>query len=277
MTIPKTSGVYVFLHRASGMVYVGSAVNMKKRYNEYLFKARTDGETIFYRALREFGIDSFDFEVIQECPKEQLLERERFWIAFFGSATVDGFNTRTNPIATYDTKISEATRARMRAAKVGHAPSFEARSKGGKAHKGKKKSPESVAKVAAALRGRKATPEAIEANKAGQRKRTDVRICSPAARVKIAETLKQKGIVPPSRKGTTTSDEVRAKQSTALTGRLKSKEHKIALSVAASNRSAEHLAKVQAAKIGKPRSEECKAKIRAALLGRKRKPAYSEK
>jgi len=35
--------------------------------------------------MRKYGIENFSFEIIEECSKEQLLEREKFWITYYNS------------------------------------------------------------------------------------------------------------------------------------------------------------------------------------------------
>lgn len=158
------------------MCYVGSSVNIRKRFNEHLAKARRGGTALFSRAIREFGVDSFDFSILEECTPADLLSRERFYIALFNSASVDGFNTRENPTATYGVQPSAATGARISAAKkgmtftpeqrarqsagmIGFKPSQETCEKISASNRGKKFSIEHRAKISAARRGRKLTPE----------------------------------------------------------------------------------------------------------------------
>lgn len=169
-------GIYCAIHRASLMCYVGSSVNIRKRFNEHLAKARGRGTTLFHRALREFGLDAFDFSVLEECVPSDLLRRERFYIALFDSASIDGLNTRENPTATYGIQPSAATGARISAAKkgmtftpeqrarqsagmIGLKPSRETCEKISASNRGKTFSVEHRAKISDARRGRKLTPE----------------------------------------------------------------------------------------------------------------------
>lgn len=239
----RISGIYCAIHRASLIIYVGSAINLWKRFNEHLSASKRGSKNLFHRALREFGPDAFDFEVLEKCPKEQLLERERFWIVFFNAASaMDGFNTRDNPVATYDHRPSKATLERMSIAKAGFSPSFEVKSKGGKTHKGKPKSPEQIEKMRQANLGRKASDKARLNMSIAQKNRTERHEVTQAIRDKISATLKAKNVTPPSRKGMTNSPEMRAKQSEALKGRTFSDSHKEALRVLALNRTPEQKA-----------------------------------
>ena len=44
-----------------------------------------------YQAIQEFGIENFTFEILEECPSEELDSKEAFWIDYFNSK-VDGYN-----------------------------------------------------------------------------------------------------------------------------------------------------------------------------------------
>ncbi len=136
--INRVSGVYIFLHRDSGRCYVGSSVDMGQRLTRHLWDIDHAKQTYFGRALKKYGFEAFDYEVIVRCPKEQLLEREKFFIQFYGAVAPGGFNTYNDPTATYDKKVSEATRAKIRAKKIGKKLTEEHRRKISEANRGRK-------------------------------------------------------------------------------------------------------------------------------------------
>jgi transposase len=43
--------------------------------------------------MHQFGIEQFCFEVVEECPEEKLLERERYWIQYYHSLEA-GYNDK---------------------------------------------------------------------------------------------------------------------------------------------------------------------------------------
>lgn len=105
------------------MCYVGSAVDLWGRHTGHrgYLKDPRRGVTPLYRAMREFGWDAFDFEVLERCEKAMLLAREGFYIAFLNSAGVNGFNVRSSPQHNaIGSEPSESTRARMSAAAKAH-------------------------------------------------------------------------------------------------------------------------------------------------------------
>lgn len=112
------SGVYCAIHRDSLKCYVGSSVNMHGRRMDHLKQSRWGSyPTLFHRSLRKLGPESFDFEVLEFCNRDQLAERESFWIKFYQSAGVKGFNTLSTAYVSPTIEHAEATRARMREAK----------------------------------------------------------------------------------------------------------------------------------------------------------------
>ena len=35
--------------------------------------------------MNKVGVENFSYEIIEECPREQLNEKERYWIDYFES------------------------------------------------------------------------------------------------------------------------------------------------------------------------------------------------
>ena len=58
-------------------MYVGQSKDIYTRWAEHKNCARANvRQTDLYKAMREFGIDNFEFEIIEECRLEELNERE---------------------------------------------------------------------------------------------------------------------------------------------------------------------------------------------------------
>ena len=116
----KTSGVYCFVHVATGMKYVGSSVNIRKRILGHISEVRKGSRKCFHKALRLHGIDAFRLMILELCPRELLLVIEERYIRELNTASaLGGFNTREKPTANYGREISEATRERMRLSATG--------------------------------------------------------------------------------------------------------------------------------------------------------------
>ena len=99
-----TSGIYSITHIASGRRYIGSSVNIKRRWNAHrsaLNRGINDNPHL-QNAWIKYGKDSFLFEIIESNVDVKLLEdKENEYIVLFGIADRDtnifynekGYNT----------------------------------------------------------------------------------------------------------------------------------------------------------------------------------------
>lgn len=83
-------GIYSFRNRFNQKRYIGKSIDIKKRYNAHMaacFNRNEDG--YFYRALRKYGIENFDFEVLIELPwlegadKKTIKKVLDYWETFY--------------------------------------------------------------------------------------------------------------------------------------------------------------------------------------------------
>jgi group I intron endonuclease len=78
-----TCGVYK-ITSPSGNFYIGSSVNIRKRWNEHIrsMKNGSHHSNQLQRAADKYGIDSFKFEILEECDveKETIISLEQKYI-----------------------------------------------------------------------------------------------------------------------------------------------------------------------------------------------------
>lgn len=78
-------GIYCFTNKINGKKYVGQSKQLNKRYHGHINdamnpdKAKND-PSVFHAALRKYGIDNFDYEILEECKVSELNEKEKYWI-----------------------------------------------------------------------------------------------------------------------------------------------------------------------------------------------------
>ena len=86
----EISGIYKITYLKTGEAYIGKTTNMKKRWSEHV-KSALDIGTIahssFHNRLRKDGLWNYTFEILEEVPKENLTEREKFYIKLYGTDT----------------------------------------------------------------------------------------------------------------------------------------------------------------------------------------------
>jgi len=81
-------GVYKITRLKTGEIYIGQAVNVSTRWTEHVKSALGVGtlaSSQLHRAMAEDGPQQFVFELLEEVPKENLRERESYYIDFYDS------------------------------------------------------------------------------------------------------------------------------------------------------------------------------------------------
>ena len=75
------TGVYIFKNKINGKCYIGSTVmSFKKRFNHHVYHLRENKHknSHFQNAWNKYGEDSFEFNILEICPKDKCLEREQY-------------------------------------------------------------------------------------------------------------------------------------------------------------------------------------------------------
>ena len=78
------TGIYKITNLANGHYYIGQAVDIKARFREHKFAARhpehKDHNSPIHRAICKYGCENFSYELLEECLRTQLDEKEVYWI-----------------------------------------------------------------------------------------------------------------------------------------------------------------------------------------------------
>lgn len=115
-SIPQTSGIYKITCIPNSKVYVGSAVNLAKRYREHWSALRSTRHRNrrLQNAWDKYGEAGFVFEVIELVLVSFLLEREQFWIDKLDSAgRKKGLNLSPTAGSALGVKYSDEARQKI--------------------------------------------------------------------------------------------------------------------------------------------------------------------
>ena len=92
-------GIYRIINKQlDKVIYIGQSIDVEQRINRHKheYNRNTSGYHSFnshlYRHLRKFGINNFEFELLQQCEKDKLDEREIYWIWYYHTDT-EGCNS----------------------------------------------------------------------------------------------------------------------------------------------------------------------------------------
>ena len=91
----KISGVYKITNITNKKSYIGQSTDIAARWGAHLKTSLgLDGcsHTRFHDALNNEGVQNFTFEILEECEKNELNDREKFYIAFYETNTY-GYNS----------------------------------------------------------------------------------------------------------------------------------------------------------------------------------------
>lgn len=94
---PQGSGIYKIMNQINGKAYIGQSICIKDRWTQHKNDAKNKNSQCYdrplYRAIRKYGIENFEFSVLEECPPEELNEKEIYWIKYYDTFNAErGYN-----------------------------------------------------------------------------------------------------------------------------------------------------------------------------------------
>lgn len=76
----RITGVYQIKNKINGKSYVGSSINIRSRFSNHMNRdSRRYYWRDFYKDVVKYGRNNFEFIILEECNKEDLLTREKYW------------------------------------------------------------------------------------------------------------------------------------------------------------------------------------------------------
>lgn len=88
-------GIYKITNLLTEQCYIGQSVNISDRWKQHCkcgLGIEASATNVLYNSMQRDKIWNFSFELLEECPKELLNEKERFWINMYQS-NIYGLNT----------------------------------------------------------------------------------------------------------------------------------------------------------------------------------------
>lgn len=88
-------GIYKITNLQTNQCYIGQSVNIAERWKQHIkcgLGIEASATNKLYSAMQKDGVWNFSFELMEECPRELLNEKEKFWIEMFRSDKL-GYNT----------------------------------------------------------------------------------------------------------------------------------------------------------------------------------------
>ena len=87
-------GIYKITNQQTGECYIGQSTDVRKRWYEHCRSGLgidTPQNNKLYKAMMDYGLDVFSFELLLECSSNELNEKEKYFIELY-SADINGYN-----------------------------------------------------------------------------------------------------------------------------------------------------------------------------------------
>ena len=87
-------GIYLITNNINGKIYIGQSVDIHRRFLEHLRagqpekyanKKERDLNTPIHLAMQKYGVNNFSLSILEQCSKEELNDKEKYWISTYNS------------------------------------------------------------------------------------------------------------------------------------------------------------------------------------------------
>ena len=88
------TGIYKITNIITGECYIGQAADVASRWSEHAkcgLGIDTPAGNKLYKAMQEYGLQSFSWELLEKCDRAELNEKERYYIGLYDSVNY-GYN-----------------------------------------------------------------------------------------------------------------------------------------------------------------------------------------
>ena len=168
------TGIYKITNKINGKFYIGLSNNIKRRWGEHKTPKNINKTTNIAKAFRKYGIENFEFEVIEICEVDKLAEREMYHI----EKLKPEYNMNEGGVGNLGVELSDEFKLHLKncgkkqwesmteedkkrqisnnlkGPRIGHPVSEETREKLRLQNLGKKQSKETSKKISDALKGK---------------------------------------------------------------------------------------------------------------------------
>lgn len=91
-------GIYKITNKITNHAYIGQSITIEERWNDEINRAFNPNSESYSSplssAIRKYGKEQFTFEILEECTRSKLDEKEIYYINFYNTY-FDGYNCTT--------------------------------------------------------------------------------------------------------------------------------------------------------------------------------------
>lgn len=139
--------IYMILNLVNGKIYVGQS-NNPRRWKTHLNTSRSGRKTykssysVIHAAIGKYGVNNFEFRIIQYVDSSQVSDAEKYWISFYKTniyryGNEFGYNLTDGGEGWFGHKHTPETKEKLRIIRTGTIASLETKGKMSAAKSGK--------------------------------------------------------------------------------------------------------------------------------------------
>lgn len=150
-----TCGIYKITKKDTRQMYVGLSEGIEDRWYGHIYSSNLKCSYVD-RAIKKYGADKFDLEIIEELPNDRplLMKREKYWIAYYNTYE-NNFHYNLSPGGDFSPSKLPKVKAKISKALSGRKFSQETKEKISKSMSGRKLSQKTREKLSKAHLGKK--------------------------------------------------------------------------------------------------------------------------
>lgn len=117
------TGIYKITNLINNKIYIGQSVDCQRRWTEHkrsghinptFSKNIRDYNVPIHCAIRKYGIENFQFEIIEKCISSQLDDKEQYWIKYYQSNDKEkGYNVTAGGQQNFGLKGENHSQAKL--------------------------------------------------------------------------------------------------------------------------------------------------------------------
>ena len=89
-------GIYKITNKITNHSYIGLSTHIEDRwdYHKNPYNWQRENNKVLYQAIQKYGIDNFEFTILEECSPEELSDKEKYYIDLYDTYH-NGYNMTT--------------------------------------------------------------------------------------------------------------------------------------------------------------------------------------
>ncbi|WP_405286429.1 GIY-YIG nuclease family protein [Methanobrevibacter sp.] len=110
-------GIYMLTNKLNGKSYIGASVNITNRWYAHKNKARN---ARIAKLVTNVGKENFSFSVLEECPLDELDDKEKYYIDLYDTLVPNGYNVHHGGKIENSTGFWRVSKAKRSRVKIGY-------------------------------------------------------------------------------------------------------------------------------------------------------------